>query len=497
MKIKNIDIENFRCFESYNISFGLKTTVLIGKNGTGKTNILTGIVYSLSFPFAKNDIKGIQTIGTSSPDLKIAAIDNKGSFDSRFDNKVKDYIYPIKLTNKAVLNNEELDWSMVKEKRGGSLLSSKYKNAFEKFQFYFNKNDRSKPLPVLAFFADSFPHIEANISGYAKTILTSENGLPKNFGYYKWDEKNNCIGIWKERYTKVYTSLNNFKRPEFSIINELANLYSKIENTTVIDDIEKWKLKAEQLRNELEDVRRELQNDPEFVELNFIDSKLMKFTEPIDEKYDFINKEFQIKQLKVIGTGKSQQQIQFQFNDKRTMFFDSLPMGYKRLFSIVFDIAYRSFILNKDAEPTGIIIIDEIDLHLHPTLQQEVLNRFKKTFPEIQFIVSTHSPLVISNLKVNAEEDIVIRLENDGNKFYWESVEDIYGIDYSTNLMEVMESRFRSSTIDKLINAYLVFYGKKKNIEATLTLEKLKDYLGGEIPNLLQIEIEKLKKDYL
>jgi len=386
---------------------------------------------------------------------------------------------------------------MVKEKKGGGLSSSLYKKAFERFQLYYNDNDINKPLPILAFFADSFPHIEANISGYAKTVLTSENGLPRNFGYYKWDEKNNCIGIWMERYTKVYTSLNNFKRPEYSIINELNDLYLMIENAPDHDDIVNWKLKAERLRKELDTIRTELKNDSEFIELYFIDSKLKKFIDSLDEKYNFINKEFEIKQIKVIGTSKSEQHIQFDFIDERTIFFDNLPMGYKRLFSIVFDIAYRSFILNKDAEATGIVIIDEIELHLHPTLQQEVLNRFKKTFPEIQFIVSTHSPLVISNLKANTEEDKVIRLKNDGNRYYWEPVENVYGIDYTTNLMEVMESDYRSSTIDKLINAYLVLFGKKKETEATLMLQKLKDYLGGEIPNLLQKEIDNQKKAYL
>jgi len=386
---------------------------------------------------------------------------------------------------------------MVKEKKGGGLSSSLYKKAFERFQLYYNDNDINKPLPILAFFADSFPHIEANISGYAKTVLTSENGLPRNFGYYKWDEKNNCIGIWMERYTKVYTSLNNFKRPEYSIINELNDLYLMIENAPDHDDIVNWKLKAERLRKELDTIRTELKNDSEFIELYFIDSKLKKFIDSLDEKYNFIKKEFEIKQIKVIGTSKSEQHIQFDFIDERTIFFDNLPMGYKRLFSIVFDIAYRSFILNKDAEATGIVIIDEIELHLHPTLQQEVLNRFKKTFPEIQFIVSTHSPLVISNLKANTEEDKVIRLKNDGNRYYWEPVENVYGIDYTTNLMEVIESDYRSSTIDKLINAYLVLFGKKKETEATLMLQKLKDYLGGEIPNLLQKEIDNQKKAYL
>ena len=64
-------------------------------------------------------------------------------------------------------------------------------------------------------------------------------------------------------------------------------------------------------------------------------------------------------------------------------------------------------------------------------------------------------------------------------------------------LSEIMEVSPRSSTIDKLINAYLVLFGKKKEKEAALMLQKLKDYLGGEIPNLLQKEIENQKRAYL
>jgi len=45
---------------------------------------------------------------------------------------------------------------MVKEKKGGGLSSSLYKKAFERFQLYYNDNDINKPLPILAFFADSF-----------------------------------------------------------------------------------------------------------------------------------------------------------------------------------------------------------------------------------------------------------------------------------------------------------------------------------------------------
>lgn len=497
MKIEKINIENFRCFEEYEISFGKKATVLIGKNGTGKSNLLTGLVYSLSFPFAKNKEEGLQTIGASSPDLKIAAIDNKGTFDARFDDKVNDYIYPIKLSNTAIFNNEVLEWKMVKNEKGKGLASSFYQDAFVKFQRYYNENDVNKPLPVLAYFSDSYPHIEANFSAYVKGILNSENGLPRNFGYYKWDEKNNCIGIWKERYIRINTSVNNFKRPDLSLIEELNELYLKLNEKRGQEDSSEYEPKAEAIVKQLSDLNTALRNDPEYIELSFIDDRLKKFTDSLEEKYNFINDEFGIKQIKVIGTNKTEQYIQFEFADKRKMFFDDLPMGYKRLFSIVFDIAYRSFILNKNAEPTGIVIIDEIELHLHPTLQQEVLNRFKTTFPEIQFVVSTHSPLVISNLKVDDVHDKIIRLENKGNRYYAEKVENIYGIDYTTNLMQVMESDYRPSTIDKYINAYLVLFGKKKEAEAEAMLQKLRDYLGGEIPELLEKEIENQKKAYL
>ena len=84
--------------------------------------------------------------------------------------------------------------------------------------------------------------------------------------------------------------------------------------------------------------------------------------------------------------------------DYKSMLFEQLPAGYKRLYYIVFDIAYRSYLLNGHTDSSGIVLIDELDLHLHPSLEQEVLQRFRNTFPHIQFIVSTHSPLVISNL---------------------------------------------------------------------------------------------------
>ncbi|HHQ4394817.1 TPA: AAA family ATPase, partial [Vibrio cholerae] len=76
----------------------------------------------------------------------------------------------------------------------------------------------------------------------------------------------------------------------------------------------------------------------------------------------------------------------------------NLSQGEKTLIALVSDIARRLVILNPSLENPlngyGIVLIDEIDLHLHPKWQQTIVQKLENTFPNIQFILSTHSPLV-------------------------------------------------------------------------------------------------------
>ena len=78
--------------------------------------------------------------------------------------------------------------------------------------------------------------------------------------------------------------------------------------------------------------------------------------------------------------------------------------GYRITIALVADIAARLAEANPSAESSGldnplnangIVMIDEIDLHLHPKLQREILRRLTKIFPNVQFVVSTHSPNVV------------------------------------------------------------------------------------------------------
>jgi predicted ATP-binding protein involved in virulence len=84
--------------------------------------------------------------------------------------------------------------------------------------------------------------------------------------------------------------------------------------------------------------------------------------------------------------------------------FDDLSDGYRNMVGMVADIAHRASRLNPhlgvDAgtQTQGIVLIDEIDLHLHPKWQRQVVMDLKKAFPALQFIASTHSPFILQSL---------------------------------------------------------------------------------------------------
>lgn len=89
--------------------------------------------------------------------------------------------------------------------------------------------------------------------------------------------------------------------------------------------------------------------------------------------------------------------------EKSEMPISKLSAGYQSLLWMIMDIAYRVCILNPELKDRnqidGIVLIDEIDSHLHPKWQWNVIEALRKTFENVQFIIATHSPIVISASK--------------------------------------------------------------------------------------------------
>lgn len=99
------------------------------------------------------------------------------------------------------------------------------------------------------------------------------------------------------------------------------------------------------------------------------------------------------------------EEVFVRFEGGLTLSFQQLSDGYKNLAGLVADLAWRMLVLNPHlghnglSEVGGVVLIDEVDLHLHPGWQRRVLVGLTHAFPRVQFIVTTHSPQVIASAK--------------------------------------------------------------------------------------------------
>lgn len=142
--------------------------------------------------------------------------------------------------------------------------------------------------------------------------------------------------------------------------------------------------------------------------------------------------------------------------------FENMSDGFKAIISIVAEIAYRCIELNgflgKDAvkKTPGVVMIDEVDLYLHPRWQRHILSDLQKAFPMIQFIVSSHSPFIIQSV----ENKNIITLDGrkgatDANK---RSIEEI-------TMTEMNMNTRRSAKFDDMVMAAEEYYQLVKNSE--------------------------------
>ena len=135
---------------------------------------------------------------------------------------------------------------------------------------------------------------------------------------------------------------------------------------------------------------------------------------------------------------------------------DQLSGGYKAVLSVVADIAKRLAIANPQSvnplEEEAVILIDELDLHLHPKWQKTIVEDLRRTFPKCQFIISTHSPFIIQALAASEIYDIskMQYAGEQGNYNGW-SIENIQeqmmGVERKTPLYNMLIKQF-SDAVD-------------------------------------------------
>lgn len=168
--------------------------------------------------------------------------------------------------------------------------------------------------------------------------------------------------------------------------------------------------------------------------------------------------------------------------DGDTFFFDQLSDGERRLVLIVTDVARRMALLNPGMEDArlspGVLLIDEVDLHLHPTWQRRVAGALRAAFPNLQFIVTSHSPQVLASV---ANTSIV--LLEDG-KLVPRKVP-VSGRDTNSILVDFMDTPARPPEVAARIRALMAAVEPDPE-SARRQLADLEQALGQDDPDVVR-----------
>lgn len=447
MYLKKLHISNFRCFRDYTIEFAPGVTVLFGKNGSGKSTLIHAIHKALSFAFNRSKDSEAINLGAGFSSLKPRDYDK--SEDLVRDPKTGRAFPFIDIHATAQFHNAVLDWRIYASTSTFKAQPSKYAEAFNKLSAEIQATDT---LPLFAYFSDSFPHMSGN-----NTKLTEMEMSLRNLGYLGWDEETAYSDLWITRLTKIWTlwdrANRNIQHEETTLRNcTYLKVHGIVTDQEYNEDVAMHTARLEAAKRE----KTRYDN-----EVNAIRKCLVKFSEKLPG-IDIIN--IFVSVYEEVG-------LCLETKDGHNPPLEKLPAGYKRVIYMALDIAYRSFILNGSTNKSGIVVIDEIDLHLHPELEQAILQCFYETFTNIQFVVTTHSPLVLTGIETENTDNRIFKMTNDFEMpVAWHN---IYGVDYNQALVEDMGVRKRSPKIDNLFEKAWDEVAKKDVEAAKKTVAEL------------------------
>ncbi len=328
MKIKRIELQNFRCFKEYELAFSERFTLLIGDNGSGKTAVLDALALAIS-KFLEGFLVPTDLRSISDDDAHYESfsmgqtpIKEKGGLQ-------------LLIKIEGVVNKTHLYWKLLSPKR-------------------FNLAFEPTNIGLIAF-------------TLAEKITKPETLFPL-LAYYGTGRLWNKIDHDEIETLSPDSRLSGY-RDCLNIASDLKQLFRWFKTQELAA------LQKQERRHVLEAVRAAI--------VSMIpDAQKVWWDVDWDEIL-----------IETIIQGKPQ-----------TIPFHLLSDGYRNMIGMVADIAYRMATLNPQLEADvikqteGIVLIDEIDLHLHPKWQKQVVERLLDTFPKVQFVASSHSPFIIQSL---------------------------------------------------------------------------------------------------
>jgi predicted ATP-binding protein involved in virulence len=158
------------------------------------------------------------------------------------------------------------------------------------------------------------------------------------------------------------------------------------------------------------------------------------------------------------------------------------------------DLAFRSMLLNKGihgekacAETEGTVLIDEIDLHLHPTLQSVVMKGLQNAFPKLQFIITSHAPMIMTGIPMDNENKI-IKLDFSQKAGYTAREIQAFGLDATTIIQAVLGVTPRSQVVEDRLKVLFGYIDSDHYEAAAKKLDEMRKDFGDNLPELAKAE---------
>ncbi|HDT2987341.1 TPA: AAA family ATPase [Klebsiella aerogenes] len=469
--LNKIGIHDFKRIRELQLSLEDDLTVFVGDNGFGKSTILEAIAIVLSWLRSNIEKEGKPGTYIKNHEVNNSVDVEYSSIDANI--KIKDF-------NTGVLITKSKDGAH--HSRNNDLLEIKKLASIYRLV---NKYVDNASLPLMAYYSITRSYIGSSIDKKRKN--TKIKSVWSKFDVYDEIEfdRNDFTDFFQwlvflhnkasqEKLSESQTTINAL----FSDIESLKSTLFQLSTVNNIDMavIKGLELSLKEKMNYLDALTsgEKSSNNASSLYNKVIDTILTFLPEFQWIKLVYGDDDYKI----LLKKGNSELDVQ------------QLSQGEKTIFTLVGDLSRRLILLNPNLPNPlfgyGIVLIDEIDLHLHPQWQQTIIERLTSTFPNVQFVVTTHSPQILSTVNSRSVR-ILQEVEVDGFKDLIVSHPDYQtkGVSNQDALLYGMKTDPIPSTKENsLLETYkkLVELNRYNSQEALLLREKVVEHYGLDHP---------------
>lgn len=452
MEVKKLTLRNIGRFSEREIllaprgNLDSNVTVFVGNNGSGKTSILRSLATSLSWLVSR--IQSDKSAGNPIPELVIKNSENCAAMDIT----VFRHIYGCAEDGDVESYDENyFSWRVAKTRKGrkgelkseysgAKMLADHYRSALSK--------DEASSLPLIAFYSVERVVLDIPLKIRDKHTFLQLDGYDKSLSQ----------GVDFRRFFEWFREREDSENESGLSDDILEKLRLVLE-----DDDNTWKRLTE------------LKASSKDRQLTAVRSAIYKF---IPECSNLRVRRKPRLHMSIDKAGEALNVAQ-------------LSQGEKSLMALIGDIARRLAVMNpgleNPLEGDGIVLIDEVDMHLHPKWQRSLINQLTATFPHCQFVLTTHSPLVISDSKN------ILSYLIDGDEL--KQLPSLFGEDANTVLLDIMDTDVRNEDINIRLNDLLDAIHDDNFKRANQLLAELEDDLPERNLELTKARMMLRKKE--